>query len=232
VKIVGAILLLDINLSNKSSSIGLQVACQVLYGIALGPLLSASLSFVNSSSATRASSQPGPRYTGLVRSIGSDRQRLLRLTHLVILAGIALGVVGGVDRAPKSSNGQIDPSDYDNGATYLKVSSILFLVALVAVTYALFADWRERKSLDEPYPTLLTWMAFVLPFLLLRVIYSMLNNFNLDTTSSEGHTNQYNTFTGSWVIYLFLAMLPQIVVVSIYATAGLVGRRRENKGMA
>ena len=202
-------------------SIGIQVTTQIIYSIALGPLLAATLSFFNGPPVNDANQ------TSRSRSIFSNLPRLLRLIHYMILTALALGIAGGVERAPKSSNEQIVASSYDQGATLLKVTSILFLISLVCITYGLVRYWAQRSVMPEPQRTLLPAIAIAIPLLFLRVIYSMLGSFNLDTTTSVRHTTTFNMFTGSWVVYVFLAMLPQIGVVIGYSIAGFKADKRE-----
>jgi hypothetical protein len=221
VKITGAAMLIYSLENPGKASIGLQVAMQIIYGVALGPLLSATLSFFNGSQPVQSSQ---PARSGR-RSLFNNLPRMLRLVHWAVLAAVALGVTGGVDRAPSSSGEQ--SASYDSGATYLKVSSILFLVALAGIAYGLTSYWAQRSAMVEPQRSILPAIAVAIPLLLLRVVYSLLSSFNLDTTTNTGHTMAFNMFTGNIVAYVVLAMLPQIGVVLIYTVGGFVARRRK-----
>lgn len=206
----------------SNTSIGLEIAMQILYQLALGPLLAATLSFLNGHTLSSTNSSNGRR------SLLNNLPRLLKLVHLVIIAALVLRIVGGVDRAPKSSIGTINPAQYDKGATLLQASSALFLIALVGIAYGAARFWPDRAAMTEPQSTLLPAVIFAIPLLLLRVIYSLLSSTNLDTTKSTGHSTEFNIFTGSWAVYLVMAMLPQFGIVIAYSVAGFVADRRES----
>ena len=204
VKITGAAILLHLKTTPDSPpSISIQVTVQILYNIALGPLLSGTLSFVNNSilrdTDDRSNNIQSSRKRNKSRFQGSPSRRL-RLAHLLIIAGLVLGIMGGVDRAPKSSTGQIDPNDYNHGATYLKASAFLFLGGIIAVSLGLLSSWGEFRTFRklERYSTVAA--ALSLPLIFVRLVYSFLSSFNLDTTTSEHHRTTFNMFTGSWVV--------------------------------
>lgn len=235
VKITSSSIYIYTKSSSAPSSIGLQIAIQILYSIALGPLLGATISFITVSingNEKRLKPQcPQARGKPLLylRSLSTDLSRILRLMHLVIIVALVLGIVGGIDRAPSSSTGKINAGKYDKGATLLKASAVLFLVAFLAGMYVVTTLWRHRPTIREPSRTIVSSMAAVLPLILVRVIYSLLIDFHLDTTGSSGHTDRYNMLTGSWVIYLFLGLLSQVLVVVVCIVAGVVGGKRAGK---
>ncbi|KAH8894180.1 hypothetical protein GQ53DRAFT_858819 [Thozetella sp. PMI_491] len=232
-KIAGAAMLIDINNQSQPASIGIQVTAQIFYNIALGPLLAATLSFVNNSvSKEEARATEVPRIGDVVRrrpKVGAPKSLAsrLRFAHLLILVGLILGIVGGVYLAPKS-NGQIDPSNRDTGVALLKVSPFLFLAAILAIAGGLVVLWDKRPALRKIVRANMTAAACALPLATIRLIYSFLSAFNLDTTTSMGHPTTFNSFTGSWVAYLFLVLIPQVVIVGIYALGGILGRQGKN----
>ncbi|KAF2495123.1 hypothetical protein BU16DRAFT_617988 [Lophium mytilinum] len=221
VKITGASLLIYENENPSKASIGLQVATQIFYQVALGPLLSATLSFFNGSTPTKTttSSKRG------VRGVFTNLPHFLRLIHLVVIVAVALGVMGGLNRAP-TSNGEINKSKYDSGATYSKVSSCILLVALLGITYGLTRYWSARSIMSEPQRTLLPAIGGAIPLLFMRVIYSLLASFTLDTSSNMNRTKIFNMFTGNIAAYILLAMLPQIGVVVLYSVTGFIAKRK------
>ncbi|KAL2803120.1 hypothetical protein BJX63DRAFT_440367 [Aspergillus granulosus] len=245
-KIAGpAIYLAIAKKSNPSRD--LQMASQILYSIALGPLLSATLSFVNTSptippkhpdqnnvndhTAPTAYLGGGHRnsvYTPLTlvtphKHQGANKiNTVLRLIHLVIIVALVLGIISGTGRAP-SSDGTINEDKYDSGAKFAKVSSALFLIALFGIVLGAGFLFMRRKRLPILAAYIIRCMPIILPLLFIRVLYSVLGAANLDTTDHRGHTGKYNVLTGSWAVYLVLGLIPQGAVLMMYAGCGIGG---------
>lgn len=74
--------------------------------------------------------------------------------------------------------------------------------------------------------TLLVAISSALPFLGIRVVYSILSafsgslSFTGTATASTSPLAKFNMLTGSWPIYLCMSVLMELVVVVIYTTAG------------
>ncbi|KAJ5637377.1 hypothetical protein N7490_007256 [Penicillium lividum] len=223
VRIAGSADMLYVKTKSGSASIGAEVAVQVLYNISLGPLLAGTLSFVNNSiseSEDQQHASSGRRN----RVCQKNHSQRLRFAHLLIIAGLILGILGGIDRAPNSHTGQINPIEYNRGATYLKVASFLFLAVIIAISWGLASSWRKRNVMGKAVQYTMVAAAISLPFIFLRLIYSFLSVFSLNTTTSTGHSTTFNTLTGNWVAYLILVTLPQLVVVGVYNASGILGR--------
>lgn len=164
----------------------------------------------------------------------------LRLLHPVIMVGLVLGIVGGVDRAPDSSTGQVKLSDYQNGITMSKISSILFLLAIISLFGVVCLRYLRRRSqnaglpstrinsADSPVIPDAVLLVLVIPLLFVRVIYTTLYSFDLDKNDTSA-ISKFDQAHGSWVIYLFLAFIPQIAVLTAYAGFGMLGWRRDRR---
>ncbi|KAL5343279.1 hypothetical protein BJX70DRAFT_394277 [Aspergillus crustosus] len=229
-KIAGPAIFLSIS-DKKNPSSDLETAAQILYSIALGPLLSATLSFVNTSSkSATTTATPSDSYSSFVQmQSNAPFKGMLRFVHPVIMVGLVLGIIGGVYRTPDSQGVISDWDKYDRGATFAKASGALFLVALAAIALGVAGLFRSRASLPTVSYYVITVMPLVLPLILLRVIYSILNAANLDTTDHRGHTTRFNLMQGSWVIYLFLAFIPQSVTMLAYTGCGVLAWFRDRK---
>ncbi|KAJ5113195.1 hypothetical protein N7456_001729 [Penicillium angulare] len=227
-KIAGPALLIYIS-EHSSPSTDMQMAAQILYQIALGPLMSSTLSFVNASSKTDKYNS-GPSYSPL-NALGSKKGSsfFLLLIHPIIMVGLVLGIIGGIDRSP-SSDGTINTDKYDRGATFSKASAALFMVALLAITLGCLFLWKTRKGLAISSRYIFTCLPVVLPMLLLRILYSVLNAANLDTSTSSGHTTKYNIMNGSWGIYFVMGFIPQACITIVYIGSGVLAWKRSRGG--
>ncbi|KAJ5281728.1 hypothetical protein N7478_007100 [Penicillium angulare] len=226
--IAGPALLIYISEHSNPSS-DMQMATQILYQIALGPLMSSTLSFANSSLKTDKYNS-GPSYSPL-GALGQKKgpSFFLLLVHPIIMLGLVLGIIGGIDRSP-SSDGTINEDKYDHGATFSKASAALFMVALVATTLGCLFLWKIRKDLAISSRYIFACLPVVLPMLLLRIVYSVLNAANLDTSTSSGHTTKYNIMNGSWGIYFVMGFIPQACITIAYIGSGVLAWKRSRGG--
>jgi hypothetical protein len=192
--------------------------------------MSATLSFINISSTTN-DRKTEPAYSPLAPSNGSSVSSLiLRLVHPIIMVGLVMGIIGGIDRMPDSSTGKINPDKYDRGATLSKVSGAMFLIAFAAIMFGVIRLWKHRKSLATVSYYIVTGMPVILPLLFLRIMYSLLNAANLDTSGHTGHTTKFNIMTGSWAIYFIMGFIPQATIIIIYASSGVLAYMKGRNG--
>ncbi len=60
-----------------------------------------------------------------------------------------------------------------------------------------------------------------LPFLLIRILYVFLVNFNTHAKPPGTYENKYNVLTGQWGYYFGLALVMEFFVVMIYIITGI-----------
>lgn len=155
---------------------------------------------------------------------------ILRLVHPIIICGLVLGIIGGIDCMPDSSTGLINADKYDRGATFMKVSGALFLVAFAALCFGVIRLWKHRKTLATLSYYIVSSMVVVLPLLFLRILYSVLNSASVVATGHTGHPTKYNILKGSWVIYLILGVIPQATISTIYIGSGVFAWMKVRRG--
>jgi hypothetical protein len=125
------------------------------------------------------------------------------------MAGLVLAIIGGSDLS--SSN---DPSKVAHAQTLLRAAIIIFFVVfvvLVAVTIFTFFSFR---SISPGERRILYAVTFSIPFLFVRILYSLLTNFNTGTT--------FSLSTGNVVIQACMATIEEFIVVVLYLTAGIL----------
>ena len=236
-----------ISMANQSKpSKGLQLGAQILYTIALGPLLNATLSLVNASSKSKAK-EPTPAYsyspvdapaptTPMPNPSKGSKPGLPELTplnlillalHPIIMVGLVLGAVGGSKRSPDSS-GHIDPEKFAKAVTFSKASAALFMVGLAGIAVGVALLWKSRRSFPTVNYYITTSMAAVIPCLFVRVLYSVLTAASLDKNDMT-KVSKFDVLRGSWVIYFFLGFLPQIFIVLVYAGCGMMAWLKERR---
>ncbi|KAH8689097.1 hypothetical protein BGW36DRAFT_433862 [Talaromyces proteolyticus] len=211
-KIAGPAIAIYLDSSNTNStggSVKLQIASQILNQIALGPLLSATLSFVNTSVSRRLPLSPRNQDIAVESNqtqrnyysylpLQSRNQNgegegkfipiVLRLIHPIIVCGLVLGIYGGVKRSPDSSTGETNADDYKSGVTFSKVSSVLFLVAIATLYGTVLLKQCHQTRSKRAHGGFETgsfvpesmMLVLILPLLFVRVIYSLLYSFNLN----------------------------------------------------
>ncbi|KAH8120500.1 hypothetical protein DFH11DRAFT_1838318 [Phellopilus nigrolimitatus] len=139
----------------------------------------------------------------------------LRFLKLAVTVGIVLSVVGAIKSKDASSS----------GATALrKVGMIMLLVCFVIIGFIDLLFWQAKDQLMKHQKTLLNGISCGMPFLAVRVIYSVLSAFSGSSTfstsgvsaTSSSSLAQFNSISGSWQLFLVMSTLMEFVVVVIY----------------
>lgn len=125
---------------------------------------------------------------------------------LVAIAGLVLGIYGGINSSESADLGTND---------LLKASVICFLAAYVAFLglFLLFLTGLSRIPPNER--PLLYGFAVCIPFMVVRFMYSVLPTF------IPSIRDNYNALFGNVTIYLFMAVLEEIVIVACYVYIGM-----------
>jgi hypothetical protein len=143
---------------------------------------------------------------------------ILRIVQLVILVGLILGIVGGVD----ASDAYIKALDAGSTAAYRpgtlnKVGTALFVIAYVALAVFAIAISFSTPHAKDGEKRLLYAVAFALPFLLIRLVYSCFSTFS--------HNPKFNLLAGDETVLLCMAYLMEIPVVIAFEVTGLTLRK-------
>jgi hypothetical protein len=184
--------------ANSDPSRGLIETSEIAYGVGLSPLFLA--------------------WLGVIRRVNEGMQvhpvppRLINLVYLPIMAGLALGIIGGTKLF------DTNPASVNTGVTYTKIAIMLFLLALIALAaITTFTVMRIRHVMDGEKRLVFACMA-VGPFLLVRIIYSIIANFDHSSTSFSFSS----TRTAAVVVQAVMSVAMEFIVVLIFLTAGFV----------
>ncbi|CAK1367229.1 unnamed protein product [Cercospora beticola] len=198
-RIVGAASVLYMETQNDYSS-GLQETAAITSAVGTAPLLLALLGFVSRINESM-------RLEGLSRNV-------FRPIHLISLAALILSIIGGTKTA------QGDKDSYDLGRTLLKVGSVLFFLIWVALSaIAIYTFCRKAHATSSESKLVLASIC-VLPFLLVRIVYTLAVSF-----SSAGSIFAYPTPSVPVQATMMFAM--EAIVLCFYIFAGLFTPRQE-----
>ena len=142
-------------------------------------------------------------------------QRLERLIHIPILVGLIMAIIAGTKEF------SADASTRHDGYTMLKVAVLLYLVGLLALAVVAFQTFRRKQFILDGEMRLLTVSLLSLPFLLVRIIYSIISAFSQgsNTFSIISDTNR------AVVIQAIMSVLMEFSVVALFIAAGVTVRR-------
>lgn len=137
--------------------------------------------------------------------------QFFRITHLILIAGLALAVAGGVMISPDNGASEISTGD-----TLRKVGSILLLVGwliLLGINALLMGRLRYVWHGDRP---LVFFSLAAEPFLAVRVAYFVALSFS--TTSSK----TFNVFDPNIWVQAFMQVTMEFIAFILFVTAGII----------
>ena len=190
-------------------STSLHIAYSITNSVGLSPLLLASLGLLN-----RAIESIERRST-----LVTVPPRLLRLIQLLVMIGLILAIVGGVNASDAKTE-----DDLHQARTLTQAGVGLFIGGFAVLTLATVRVLFAANSAEAGERRLVPAIAAALPFLLVRVIYAGVGAF--------GHNAKFNASTGSDVIFLVMVVLMELAVVIIFEGVGITLRAipKEERG--
>jgi hypothetical protein len=133
---------------------------------------------------------------------------MIKLIELVITIGLILGIVGGIN----ASDDYVKTGVYQ-ASTLSKASTALFIVSWVAIVIATIVISFSVSHAEAGEKRLFLSVAISLPFLLIRLIYSILSVF--------AHNKNFSLLTPNVTVLLCVALLEEFAVVVTYLGVGL-----------
>jgi hypothetical protein len=129
---------------------------------------------------------------------------ILKIVQAPAVAALVLCIIGATNA---SSPEQIDAQ------TMVHIGIVLYLVVLIILTLLAIGAWIGHAGVDGGEPRLVLAVLCALPFIFIRVLYSLLSAFSGST--------KFNAFTGSQTIALFMSVLPEMAAAVIYIATGM-----------
>ncbi|KAF8583035.1 hypothetical protein K439DRAFT_111065 [Ramaria rubella] len=191
VRILGAILSV-VSKTELHPTTGLLITVGILQAMGLSPLLLATLGFV----------------TNIAQYGLPSLSNIMRLLRLDLAVAVVLAIIGGIKTSPNNSS-----SDQATGHTLLRVGAVLFVIAYVVLFGIHVLLWGKKENIPLNHKKLLTSLSFALPFLAVKVLYSVLGAF-------VPSPSQWSSTTGDWKLYLVMGLLMEYIVVCIYVITG------------
>ena len=189
---------MQIATSGYPTSTALYTGYTILQSVGLSPLLLATLGFLS-----RLLDSINRSHTALIST------RVLKFIELVLLVALILGIVGGINASEDVTK---------NGGVYKvptisKVASGLFIASYAAIVVATILITFSVRRAEAGEKRILVAIAFSLPFLLVRLIYSTITTFS--------HSKLFSPLSGSIVILVCMALIEEFVIVAVYEGTGL-----------
>ncbi|KAJ7448263.1 hypothetical protein B0H11DRAFT_1744428 [Mycena galericulata] len=195
-----------IKATSLQDNLNVFIADQIMFGVGFFALLYSAFTLVLDQEVM--SGAPPMRYIPL--KIMGDR----RLFRIVLIIGVALGVMGTVDATSS------DASKASSGTTLRRASTILFLVLTILQTVQTFLVFKEDRRVSSARPFGDRHGKYILGLvsllLLVREVFMLATINDLARQDKEEF----------W--YPFVA-LPEVLAVFCYAISGLVPARSELK---
>jgi hypothetical protein len=179
------------------SSISLYTGYAILQNIGLSPLMLATLGLLSR----------------LLDNINRTHHtaistRFFKFVELIILVGLILGIVGGIN----ASNAFVQKGSFTPGSLN-KAGTALFIVSYVAIVLSTIFLSFSTSHASRGEKRIFVAVALSLPFLLVRLFYSIMSTFTKN--------KNFNLLTGNITILLCVAFIEELVIVILFEGVGL-----------
>ncbi|KAF3032074.1 hypothetical protein E8E12_001196 [Didymella heteroderae] len=181
--------------SHTDQSAGLLQTILILDSVGLAPLLLATLGLLS-------------RFVDFVNTKSTPKftTRHFRLLQLPLLVATILAIAGG-------TNISVDSNGTYEIPTTSKIGVILYLVGFTGIVLMLIMSLPQTSVIPIKERRVPIAIAIALPFITVRLIYSVLSVFI--------HDHLFSVATGDTAVRLGMAIVEEIAVVGIYVLLGL-----------
>ncbi|KAJ9388386.1 hypothetical protein DTO063F5_2717 [Paecilomyces variotii] len=200
-RIVGNILQIVAE-SQSTPNLELTITAATIAGVGLSPLTLATMGILR-----RINMRMTPEFVSL---------RVFRIMYIFPALAIVLLSAGG------SEISSLQASSRNTGLALLKAGAVLFLVTAVFLCFVSAAFLARTSRIRCEDRKLMSAVVGSLPFLVVRVLYSVLVEFNYDDQGSV-----FSPTAGDIWARVFMEALEEWVIVALYLVAGYVSPRVE-----
>jgi len=213
IRIVGGALHIAAELK-RPVEIGLYIAAFSLESAGIAPLLLCTTSFLGVIGAI------------CVQYVPIANARVFRLARILVTVGFALAIAGASEAAAT------DTATINQSQTLRRVGSIILIAVFAGLCVIQFMFWGVAERIRREHVskfTMLVGATCAVPFLTVRLIYTVLSAFsphaNFSSIASGNFKptglERFNSITGDWQIFLVMSLLMEFIVVIIYLGFGL-----------
>lgn len=132
----------------------------------------------------------------------------MQLLHIPSLIALILAIAGGTDLTSSSASSQA------SGLSEMRAAIVMFLLIYLATCLLWALALRDFRNLQASQTRIVLCVAAALPFIAVRLLYSLISGF--------GHSKQFALLDGNQTIKLGMATVEEFVVVAMYTVLGVV----------
>lgn len=152
--------------------------------------------------------QNGGYHKASPTTFNSVRGRFIQLMYIPTTIGLALCIVGGTREFDGTS------SKISSGKNLTKIGIAIYLVVYIIQISLVIITFKDYNRLPAGHGRVFWAVVIANPFLAVRLLYSIMSAFT--------SVKLFSMVDGSALVRLFLAILEEFVVVSLYLLAGLL----------
>ncbi|KAG9246736.1 hypothetical protein BJ878DRAFT_559497 [Calycina marina] len=134
--------------------------------------------------------------------------KFIKFIELILLVALILGIMGGVN----NSSDLIKTGVY-KVATESKVASALFIFCYIGIVVSTILISLNASHASPGEKRILLSIAVSLPFLLVRLLYSVISTFS--------HGTSFNILSRSVAVLVCVAMIEEFIIIIVYEGTGL-----------
>lgn len=136
-----------------------------------------------------------------------------KIVHVITIVGLILTIVGQTSNTSQQGLTQVQSTT--------KVGIVLFIASWICLCVLLLVLGGRRDQMGRDELHLLYAVAISVPFIFVRLVYSVLSVFV--------HNSTFNVLTGNVTVTLFMAVLTEFAVVAICLGIGLTLENRTHE---